>query len=639
MGKHEIVKQSAVTQDKALRLALFTFGILLSITTIAGVILTNTKVSADNPAHANASVNVSAACTLSGGNNQFSSNVANSETVETSDTARFGNTVPIKATCNDNNGLSIYAIGYSGNTTGGTDLISSTGSNNITTGTSSSAGSNSYWAMKLAPVTGVTHVPIIVGSTEDTEKTSETINWSTYNNVPSSYSKVAYYNSNTDIGSSAVGASITPIYQIHISSTQPAGTYAGKVKYTLIHPNSSTNNNDSLYDTIALISKGKQTVADLQTEIATPTEEAPVSSNSGVFEYDPGTFGLASDAANTHPIYYYRGVLDSYGNTGTRGSNGLSDAYPNYVKLNNNTCWRIVRTTGSGGVKMIYNGAYTNNTCANATTAVQLTTTSPFNTGSATIGETTYSGLGEQNMHAVGYTYSDVAAGTTSATSVSTLFGSSGNDTTTNTNDSIIKQYLESGWYNDNMASYTSMLEPNAGYCNDRTTYPSDSYAKTDQLDESTTVIPYGTTGMTAYYYGAYTRDQNAAQNPSLTCPRGVVDLYSTTTASGGNGQLNYPVALLTTDEVTLAGSGYSGATGSVYHAKSFLRSGSNFWLLSPYNRTASGLTGEFYLNTNGRLSSSSVYRAYGVRPVISLTPGTSITGGNGTATDPWTVE
>ena len=293
---------------------------------------------------------------------------------------------------------------------------------------------------------------------------------------------------------------------------------------------------------------------------------------------------------------------------------------------------------------MIYNGIWRwPGTCANNRTTNAQLADSPFNSNSNTVAGKSYTGLQQQNMHAIGYTYSNVAAGTTSATALSTLLGATGNDTTTNTNSSTIKQYIED-WYSTNMvnassSSYTSMLEESAGYCNDRSVYNSGSYAASAVLPDSTTVIPYGTSSMTRYNFGAYTRNLNAAQNPSLTCPRGIVDTYSTTTTSGGNGQLTHPIALLTADELSFAGSGSSTATnGSSYNAKSFLHSGGYLRLLSPSYRIATGYAGGFYLWTSGFLSDNRVDSLYGVRPAISLKPGTIVASGTGIATDPWTI-
>ena len=394
----------------------------------------------------------------------------------------------------------------------------------------------------------------------------------------------------------------------------------------------------TLYDEVASqwVSGGSK-IQTNDDDVNTGIQAAISTANSGVFKYDASVFGAASDASSDYDIYYYRGILDSDldGTDSTYGSNGDGATWPNYVKLGN-TCWRIVRTTGSGGIKMIYNGLYSSGTtagsCANATTDAQ-TTTSPFNADSVTIGDKTYTGLSFWNMHAIGYTYSNIASNTTTDTTLSTLLGSTGNDTTTNTNSSVIKQYIED-WYTTNLDSYTPILESSAGYCNDRTVYQLN-----DELQETFTVTPYGTSNMTEYHFGSYVRNNNTTQTPTLNCPRGIVDLYSTTT-SNGNGQLAKPVALLTADEASFAGSGSSTAShGSSYHSNSFIHSGSGFWLLSPFTRITSGSISESSVESYGYIGGNYVaYRGYGVRPTISLISGTIATSGSGTATDPWIV-
>ena len=396
-----------------------------------------------------------------------------------------------------------------------------------------------------------------------------------------------------------------------------------------------------LYDAVAAMSKGKNTDSASGfswTSITTAT--------SGVYEWDGKTAGNGTDSnGGDKVIYFYRGILDN--TTGSYGSDGDAGAYPNYVilqsgsnKATTDTCWRIVRTTSTGGVKMIYNGLYgatTTGSCANATTKAQ-TTTSVFNNSSATVAGKSYTGLQYQNIHAVGYTYtSSVAAGTTTTKTPAQLFGASGNDTTTNDKSSIIKQYIED-WYGSTLTAYTSILEGDAGYCQDRRLNTSTTWTSA-MSESSNTIVPYGTTGLTTYYFGAYPRNtQSSTFNPLLTCPRGKVDLYSYSGDAGnGNGQLKYPVALLTADEATMAGSGWSSSTGA-YNANSFLRSGSNFWLLSPYRRYSNGFALGFSLYSNGYLDYNYVGYAYGVRPAISLSPGTNVASGSGTATDPWVV-
>ena len=279
---------------------------------------------------------------------------------------------------------------------------------------------------------------------------------------------------------------------------------------------------------------------------------------------------------------------------------------------------------------MIYNGIWdaTNSTCANAKTAAQLTTKA-FNGTSSTY----------RNIAYVGYTYDNDMIGSdkTTALSVDTVFGSN-SDVSVNDTSSTIKNYIETEWYaNANgLGSYTSILEPSAGYCNDRSAYTDDTTAT------AMTEIPPYATANASMYFGAYGRNMNATnagKTPSLTCPRGTVDLYTTNSASDGNKQLANPVALLTADEASLAGSGQTDPTqGSAMNDHSFLRSGSIFWLLSPSNRRAGGYAYEFLLHSAGYVLSGGVYSARGVRPVISLTSGTSYVSGSGTAADPWVV-
>ena len=167
----------------------------------------------------NVNIIIPNSCTLNGTNTQHTANINNG--TYQSDIGLS----TIKAYCNDTDGFSIYAIGYTNEEDGNTVLTS--GTTNISTGTSIS-GNNSQWAMKLATNSGATY-PLTLGS--DTNGS-----YSNYHVVPSTYTKVAYRNSGTDIGQSAIGATMTSTYQVYISPTQVAGAYAGKVKYLLIHP-------------------------------------------------------------------------------------------------------------------------------------------------------------------------------------------------------------------------------------------------------------------------------------------------------------------------------------------------------------------------------------------------------------------
>lgn len=386
----------------------------------------------------------------------------------------------------------------------------------------------------------------------------------------------------------------------------------------------------TLYDKVAAMSKGKQTdLTQLQAPITTPTsaDYTQDTSNSGVYEYNASLFGDASDTANTSTIYYYRGILENV--TSTYGSDGSAVTYPNYVVLSSasdksnlaktDTCWRIVRTTGSGGVKMIYNGKWTGSTCANSQENAQVTTRA-FNSS-------------YNSIVYVGYTYNSNYTNNSSINGVSpdVVFGN-GSSPTTNDVRSTIKAYIEDTWYPSNLTAYTSILESNAGYCNDRSYYGSTTGTTLEEMQ--TTISTSGDT-----YFGA--RNRNFVDNsvgPTLNCTRGDVDIYRYVADSSGlSNELKVPTALLTADEAALAGSGSSG-NPTTYSANSYLRSGNYFWLLSPYYRHSGGYAYEFFLNSFGRLYSYSVSHSYGVRPAISLKPGTTAASGTGIATDPWIV-
>lgn len=140
----------------------------------------------------------------------------------------------LKAFCNDNAGFAIYAIGFTDDEYGNTKLHSSTldSTYDINTGIYNSvSASSSTWSMKLTSVSG-TYAPTIADGTNGLE------NFTTWHVVPSTYTKVAYRTTSTDVdySGSGIGSSLTTTYDAYVSATQPAGTYVGQVKYTLVHP-------------------------------------------------------------------------------------------------------------------------------------------------------------------------------------------------------------------------------------------------------------------------------------------------------------------------------------------------------------------------------------------------------------------
>ena len=128
--------------------------------------------------------------------------------------------------------------------------------------------------------------------------------------------------------------------------------------------------------------------------------------------------------------------------------------------------------------------------------------------------------------------------------------------------------------------------------------------------------------------FAAYGRNMSTFK-PSISCTN-TRDSF-TVDSSNGNGKLTYPVGLLTADEYTLAGSGYKG-----YSTDAYLHTGQYQWSLSPSHFYAT-LAFEFIVYSS--LGSYNVGDTFGVRPSVSLKPGTYATGGDGSFSTPYIVE
>ena len=81
----------------------------------------------------------------------------------------------------------------------------------------------------------------------------------------------------------------------------------------------------------------------------------PTIGNAATTDADSGVYKTTQDGID---VYYYRGVV--------KDNNVLYGGY----------CWKIIRTTKTGGIKMIYNGLPDGNNCGTDTTTSQLDTAS-----------------------------------------------------------------------------------------------------------------------------------------------------------------------------------------------------------------------------------------------------------------------
>lgn len=204
-------------------------GILTLATILSGVSLAASGANAATET-ATAAVTVADACTLSGSDYSYSDTM----TAGTYATTENDNDKPsLSVTCNDANGFSIYAVGYSPATAGGdaaegnTGLIGTSGA--IATADYTANPTSSYWAMKMK----VDNTSLSTGSTA-------TNNFTNYSAVPSSYSEVVRVSGATSGNSTA---SMRSDYYIYMASNQPAGTYTGGVRYVMTHPGGTAPTN------------------------------------------------------------------------------------------------------------------------------------------------------------------------------------------------------------------------------------------------------------------------------------------------------------------------------------------------------------------------------------------------------------
>lgn len=214
---------------------------LIATTAISTATLSSHLASASDNAVTTTAITVPVSCSMIGvTNTTHTADIPNGIDSRGNDYYPDGiGTTTIKAYCNDSEGFSIYAVGYTGDIIGNTYLRDATlgQTDDIQTGTTFS-GANSNWAMKIG-VTSGTYTPIIAGSSSDLEKQSGDVDYSGWAAVPSTYQRVAYRNSGTDVDNNSIyaeGARVTTTYAAYISPTQKSGTYVGQVKYTLVHP-------------------------------------------------------------------------------------------------------------------------------------------------------------------------------------------------------------------------------------------------------------------------------------------------------------------------------------------------------------------------------------------------------------------
>ncbi len=204
-------------------------GLSIFVLAISGLVLSSPSSYADGASTSQTitlNLNVASVCTLS------VNTASHTATIDPGTAGQLGSST-LTALCNDNDGLAVYAVGFSGDSLGNNTLISTTNSSNTITSATAASPTTSQWNMTLAAVSG-DYAPTITNQTEGTNPVG---NFTIPHVIPTVYAKVAYRNAATDAGDNATGASFTATFNAYVGSTQSAGTYQGKVKFLLVHPN------------------------------------------------------------------------------------------------------------------------------------------------------------------------------------------------------------------------------------------------------------------------------------------------------------------------------------------------------------------------------------------------------------------
>lgn len=336
--------------------------------------------------------------------------------------------------------------------------------------------------------------------------------------------------------------------------------------------------------------------------------------------------GLIKTTDDYGTAYYYRGAAEN-----------------NYVRFAG-MCWRIVRTTGNNNVKLVL---YNNDSSDCTLTGEGL--------AYAKFASNYTSSFSDNHAHtSAGYMYGLEDENTNTAC----LF---------NENDTVVNKYssyktesacVNAGgkWAANQYSVYFSNVKESVALKNLNTWYKAKLTAYTDKLADVIWCNDKSVSGTTStgYTFGIAGRGSNSSY--SLICPNdyngGKLSKYTVSDTTNGNGDLTYPIGLLTVDEVMYAG-GVVASNNASSTQYLYTNTGKADLLLTPYRYDSNDNIDEgevtFHsaaINGNNMFPSIpdeaiAVIGFLGVdtylRPSIAL-KGNVIVSGSGSASDPFVV-
>ena len=264
----------------------------------------------------------------------------------------------------------------------------------------------------------------------------------------------------------------------------------------------------------------------------------------------------------------------------------------NWVKFAN-LYWRIIRTNHDSSIRLLYVGTSHDTTTGN-------------------IGKSKFNPSYNSPKY-VGYKYGE-------DTSLDTIRN--------NTTDSTIKTFIDT-WYQNNLTNYTKYLSTSAVYCNDRSEGTGQTYNYSSSPSSQFNFAPY--------YRMDFDTDGKTA-NPSYNC----TDIRDAFSVENTSAKLDYPVSLMTADEIAFAGGVAFQAMNTPYAWFISNSAGTHvstyWWSLSP-NIWGNGFANVWdWGSDNAYLGIHIVDNASAVRPAISLKSCIKYSTGDGTSESPYEI-
>ena len=295
---------------------------------------------------------------------------------------------------------------------------------------------------------------------------------------------------------------------------------------------------------------------------------------------------LASTEDDYGTSYYFRGAVTN-----------------NYVEFANK-CWRIVRISGDGTVKLILHNDNTVG-AANPCSSANNSSNAAFARYSGTTYTSKFNTDYNDNAY-IGFKYGTPGSSTYEATHA-------------NTNKSTILTNLET-WYNNNLKTYESVIADTV-WCNDKTNVTDTTY---DPFEINPTGLGYAEN---VTYYGAThrlvsTSGSAGGTGPSLKC-------------NGELSKITSKVGLITADELAFAG-----YAGGLANSATYLQENATsdyWWSLSPIAFSGVGALVWDVSGGSGGFGDGGVDSTRGVRASISLRSTTNVTG-NGSSESPYII-